>query len=208
MQHNAETSWGLLRARLLTRAGLIKSLWAQVLTFQRGAALTVLTRLSNVGLQHAESTSITVQTPWSAGRVVCDMLLPASAQPHPQPRRAQETVEAAAGPQSQPCAQPAPPSSRTDCGHDGTNQQSCEASGCCWAPVNPNPGNAPWCYKPASPSPPPSPSPPSPPPPPSPPGPAPPPGGGCITVGGGGNLVLSVANVPRVFLPQDVALQG
>ena len=35
---------------------------------------------------------------------------------------------------------------RTDCGYAGVDQSSCEARGCCWAPVNPNPNNIPWCY--------------------------------------------------------------
>ncbi|MFM7852314.1 MAG: glycoside hydrolase family 15 protein, partial [Flammeovirgaceae bacterium] len=28
----------------------------------------------------------------------------------------------------------------------GINQQQCEARGCCWVPLNPNPGNLPWCF--------------------------------------------------------------
>ena len=35
---------------------------------------------------------------------------------------------------------------RIDCGAMGTNQQQCEADGCCWKPVDPNPSNLPWCY--------------------------------------------------------------
>jgi len=51
-------------------------------------------------------------------------------------------------------------SSRSDCGQVGTDQSSCEASGCCWSPVDPNPDNYPWCFhKGVSPSPSPSPSP-------------------------------------------------
>jgi len=33
---------------------------------------------------------------------------------------------------------------KVDC-HIG-DQGSCEASGCCWRPVSPNPSNLPWCY--------------------------------------------------------------
>mgnify|MGYP001998778939 CR=1 FL=1 len=29
----------------------------------------------------------------------------------------------------------------------GTSQEQCEASGCCWSPVDPNPDNQPWCFK-------------------------------------------------------------
>lgn len=35
---------------------------------------------------------------------------------------------------------------RTDCGYVGINQQGCEAKGCCWSPLDPNPDNAPWCF--------------------------------------------------------------
>jgi len=35
---------------------------------------------------------------------------------------------------------------RVDCGYVGINQPECEAKGCCWKPVNPNPGNEPWCF--------------------------------------------------------------
>jgi len=38
------------------------------------------------------------------------------------------------------------PQDRSDCGFLGVDQGSCEARGCCWSPVNPNPGNAPWCF--------------------------------------------------------------
>src|SRR3989338_5604649 len=38
-----------------------------------------------------------------------------------------------------------PNNPRTDCGYSGINQQQCEAKSCCWAPVNPNPANLPWC---------------------------------------------------------------
>ena len=37
-------------------------------------------------------------------------------------------------------------SDRWDCGHSGTQQQDCEADGCCWSPVDPNPTNLPWCF--------------------------------------------------------------
>merc|ERR1711879_987613 len=35
---------------------------------------------------------------------------------------------------------------RNDCGYVGIDQQQCEAKGCCWDAVNPNPGNLPWCF--------------------------------------------------------------
>jgi len=35
---------------------------------------------------------------------------------------------------------------KVDCGVFGTQQPECEANGCCWKPVNPNPSNLPWCY--------------------------------------------------------------
>ncbi|TPX58231.1 glucan 1,4-alpha-glucosidase [Powellomyces hirtus] len=38
------------------------------------------------------------------------------------------------------------PSSKKDCGYSGINQSGCEAKGCCWAPVQNNPTNAPWCF--------------------------------------------------------------
>lgn len=59
-----------------------------------------------------------------------------------------------------------PDAQRSDCGHMGTNQQQCEAGGCCWGPVTPNPTNKPWCFhQSGGPSPPPGPNPPPPPPP-------------------------------------------
>lgn len=47
-------------------------------------------------------------------------------------------------------AQVCDPSQRNDCGYVGINQQQCEAQGCCWSPVDPNPSNLPWCYQKAS----------------------------------------------------------
>ena len=35
---------------------------------------------------------------------------------------------------------------KVDCGQMGTHQDTCEAVGCCWEPVDPNPSNLPWCY--------------------------------------------------------------
>merc|ERR1712013_252714 len=37
---------------------------------------------------------------------------------------------------------------RHDCGHMGTQQQDCEASGCCWRPVNEVHKDTPWCFYP------------------------------------------------------------
>merc|ERR1711909_138944 len=39
-------------------------------------------------------------------------------------------------------------SDRHDCGHMGTQQQECEASGCCWRPVNEVHKDTPWCFYP------------------------------------------------------------
>jgi len=35
---------------------------------------------------------------------------------------------------------------KTDCGYFGITEQDCETKNCCWDPVDPNPGNIPWCY--------------------------------------------------------------
>ena len=35
---------------------------------------------------------------------------------------------------------------RVDCGFTGITQQQCQAQGCCWNQVNPNPNNLPWCF--------------------------------------------------------------
>ena len=39
-----------------------------------------------------------------------------------------------------------PEATRIDCGYVGSNQENCEASGCCWSPIQNNPDNLPWCY--------------------------------------------------------------
>jgi alpha-amylase len=55
-----------------------------------------------------------------------------------------------------------PSSQRIDCGSVGSEKASCEAQGCCWSPVSPNPDNKPWCFKQSgSPTPPPAPTPPA-----------------------------------------------
>jgi len=61
------------------------------------------------------------------------------------------------------CGTP-PAAGRVDCGSVGTTQASCEAGGCCWSPLSPNPHNEPWCFvAPPTPAPPtPSPGPPGP----------------------------------------------
>ena len=41
---------------------------------------------------------------------------------------------------------------RVDCGKLGTTKEDCLAAGCCWAPVDPNPHNQPWCFHQAAPS--------------------------------------------------------
>jgi hypothetical protein len=43
-----------------------------------------------------------------------------------------------------------PNSDKFDCGFMGVNQATCEADGCCWEPVEPNPNNVPWCFYDAS----------------------------------------------------------
>jgi hypothetical protein len=54
---------------------------------------------------------------------------------------------------------------RRDCGKIGTTEKECLAGSCCWAPVDPNPHNKPWCFHQhplaptPAPRPPPSPSP-------------------------------------------------
>jgi glucoamylase len=48
---------------------------------------------------------------------------------------------------AQKCSEP---SFRVDCGAVGTGADECTQAGCCWAPVNPNPSNQPWCFKPGS----------------------------------------------------------
>jgi len=35
---------------------------------------------------------------------------------------------------------------KVDCGISGTQQQECEANGCCWKPIQDNPTNLPWCF--------------------------------------------------------------
>eukprot|EP01062_Namystynia_karyoxenos_P021367 TRINITY_DN1812_c0_g1_i8.p2 TRINITY_DN1812_c0_g1~~TRINITY_DN1812_c0_g1_i8.p2 ORF type:complete len:597 (+),score=206.17 TRINITY_DN1812_c0_g1_i8:77-1792(+) len=66
----------------------------------------------------------------------------------------------AAGAEAAACLTPA--GDRTDCGFSGIDQVGCERKGCCWGPLDPNPGNAPWCYV-ASSTAPPGPAPPVPP---------------------------------------------
>eukprot|EP00475_Leptophrys_vorax_P024062 TRINITY_DN3311_c0_g1_i7.p1 TRINITY_DN3311_c0_g1~~TRINITY_DN3311_c0_g1_i7.p1 ORF type:complete len:649 (+),score=172.66 TRINITY_DN3311_c0_g1_i7:100-2046(+) len=39
---------------------------------------------------------------------------------------------------------------RQDCGFWGVTQSQCEAKGCCWSPVDPNPTNLAWCFHPNS----------------------------------------------------------
>lgn len=35
---------------------------------------------------------------------------------------------------------------KIDCGFTGVDQSQCESKGCCWSPIDPNPGNLPWCF--------------------------------------------------------------
>jgi len=44
------------------------------------------------------------------------------------------------------CAMVCDLNKRSDCGYNGITQQDCEAKGCCYYPVDPNPGNVPWCF--------------------------------------------------------------
>jgi len=39
------------------------------------------------------------------------------------------------------------PENRQDCGHTGTQESDCEASGCCWTPAGEG-SSVPWCYHP------------------------------------------------------------
>lgn len=55
------------------------------------------------------------------------------------------------------------PSDRQDCGHYGTKQPDCEASGCCWVPAQDQflgeSNDTPWCFHPGDgPTPPPQPT--------------------------------------------------
>lgn len=142
----------------------------RVLSFMRGPALTVVT---NIGSGKGDI-SAQISTSWKTGLRVCDVLQSSSV---PVLHANVSACE--------------PQGSRSDCGHMGTNQQKCEAGGCCWGPVTPNPGNLPWCFHKSGPSPPP--------PPPSPPT---PPGARCATVGNGGTLSVTLrGGEPSVFLP-------
>jgi len=35
---------------------------------------------------------------------------------------------------------------RPDCGYSGITEADCENKGCCWDPIDPNPGNIAWCF--------------------------------------------------------------
>lgn len=94
---------------------------------------------------------------------------------------------------------------RSDCGLPiGKSQQSCEAGGCCWAPVNPNPQNLPWCFHQSAPSPAPSVPSPSTPSPSSPSPSSPAPSGGDSVSGLYGYGILSNIHMQGHKLPQGV----
>jgi hypothetical protein len=165
------------------------------LSFQRGQALVIV---SNE--QAGQWTSVQVPTQWNSGTVVCDALIPAQTGTGNVSNVPHAAVNASTADTSDggSCDTPPPVAQRKNCGHMGSTQQTCTDAGCCWLPVNPNPGNAPWCYDPSNgPTPPSPPSPPSPSPPPAPPS----PGGRCATVGDGGRLTLTITHGPRVMLP-------
>ena len=77
---------------------------------------------------------------------------------HPQQTYWPAAAAAAAAPTCDPTAK------RGDCGMPtGASQSSCEAGGCCWSPVDPNPNDLPWCFHSNGvPTPPPAPTPPTP----------------------------------------------
>ena len=94
---------------------------------------------------------------------------------------------------------------RDDCGLPiGKSQQSCEAGGCCWAPVNPNPQNLPWCFHQAAPSPAPSAPSPSTPSPSSPSPSSPAPSSGDSVSGLYGYGIISNVHMQGHKLPQGV----
>ena len=149
---------------------------ANVLSFQRGGAVVVVS--SQAGL----SATAQIQSGFTAGQKVCDVLAGGSAA-----GSAKRSVLAAAQCSREGRGQ--------DCGQVGSDNQTCTAAGCCWQPVNPNPANEPWCFKPGG-----GPSPPPPPPPPGPPG---PPGAAyCVTVGSDGTMAVQIQNgLPRIMMP-------
>jgi glucoamylase len=87
-------------------------------------------------------------------------------------------------------------SGRSDCGKMGTTQKSCETSGCCWKPVNPNPNNEPWCFHKSGPGPAPGPS---------------PSGGGCplnYTSSKGQPFAKSEVATMRKYFMANINIQG
>eukprot|EP00038_Savillea_parva_P010416 m.190101 g.190101 ORF g.190101 m.190101 type:complete len:565 (+) comp17952_c0_seq1:112-1806(+) len=73
-------------------------------------------------------------------------------------------------------------SPRRDCGRVGTQKSDCEAAGCCWFPVNPNPSNDPWCFFPNAGPPPPL----------------------CVSVAPDGTATVQIASgLPAVFVVAD-----
>lgn len=133
-----------------------------VLSFVRGSALAVVTRRGFSG-------SASVPTPFRPGTQLCDELQSVSVSTHVCDNST---------------------SNRQDCGHSGTEKPDCEAAGCCWSPIDPNPGSVPWCFYPTG-------GPPGPPP--SPPG--PPPAANCIVVGQDGSVQIQVnSGLPKVYI--------
>jgi hypothetical protein len=141
-----------------------------VLGFVRGNALAVMCKRGYSG-------SATVATSFRSGTQLCAALAPSTA----------GTLLSASSHAS--CNNGT--SNRQDCGHSGTQQPECEAAGCCWSPVQPNPGSVPWCFH--------SSNPPGPPPPPAPPG--PPPSSKCVSVGQDGSVQVQLnAGLPEVYI--------
>ena len=161
-----------------------------VLSFQRGDAVLVVS--STTGL----TATAQIQSGFAAGQKVCDVLSAGGAAAGSTSRN-RGVSSATAHVPTTGSGQCSRQGRGQDCGQVGSDNQTCTAAGCCWQPVNPNPTNEPWCYKPgAGPNPPP----PSPPPSPSPPSPS---GGAyCITVGSDGVMAVQIQNgLPRVMMP-------
>lgn len=157
----------------------------EALSFERGAALVI------VAGKGAPS-SVTIQTSWNNAKL-CDTLSVGESHP-PTANESSPVASNAPAVGHRTVAACNPTAQRSDCGHDGSTNASCIAKGCCWAPVNPNPQNLPWCFH--SSSPPPTPPPPPPPSPPSP----PPPGPQCFSTDGNGGVTVPLQGLPRVLL--------
>lgn len=155
-------------------------------SFSRGGAVVVVGSQQTI----ATPTNAAVQTSLPPNVRLCDALqpdedAPAATPPAPAPSPLLQERPPHA---SDTCS---PESTRRDCGMPiGKSQQSCEAAGCCWGPVNPNPGNKPWCFHKSGP--------PGPPPPPV------PPLARCTTTDANGVVHVRLEGEPRVFLREEL----